>query len=212
VLGKFLPAAGAATADVVSSLLLIAYLILDGAALFRRALGRIPAEPRERLQLALTRAAHRMRGWLTGQAMLMAILAVSSGITFGFLGLPYFYLLALFAGAANLVPLLGPLATVVVAGLVAATQSGWDVLGVIIFYLIYQQVENALLTPHIMKSQVELSPVIVLVALLVGAELGGIAGALVAVPSAVLVSELLNEYVPKRDAAPAVSGEPGSKQ
>jgi predicted PurR-regulated permease PerM len=139
-----------------------------------------------------------MRGWLTGQAMLMAILGISSGLTFGFMGLPYFYLLAVFAAAANLVPLLGPLATVVVASAVAATQSGWDVLGVLVFYLIYQQVENAFLTPRIMKSQVELSPVIVIVALLVGGELAGIAGALVAVPSAVLISELADEYIPKR--------------
>jgi predicted PurR-regulated permease PerM len=200
VLGKLLPAAGSATADVVTSLLLIAYLILDGAALCRRALARIPAGPRERLDHALTRSAHRMRGWLTGQVMLMAILAISSGLTFGLMGLPYFYLLAVFAGAANLVPLLGPLATVVVAGVVAATQSSWDVLGVIVFYLVYQQVENAFLTPRIMKAQVELSPVIVIVALLVGGELAGIAGALVAVPSAVLVSEFVDEYVPARTA------------
>jgi predicted PurR-regulated permease PerM len=197
-LGKWLPAAGAATADVVTSLLLIAYLILDGSALCRSALQRIPSGPRERLQHALTAASRRMRGWLTGQAMLMAILGISSGVTFGLIGLPYFYLLAIFAGAANLVPLLGPLATVVVASAVAATQSGWDVLGVLAFYLVYQQVENAFLTPRIMKSQVELSPVIIILALLIGGELAGIAGALVAVPSAVLISEFANEYLPPR--------------
>jgi predicted PurR-regulated permease PerM len=81
------------------------------------------------------------------------------------------------------------------ASAVAVTQSGWDVLGVIVFYLVYQQVENAFLTPNIMKSQVQLSSPVVIVALLLGGELAGIAGALVAVPSAVLIAELANEYL-----------------
>jgi predicted PurR-regulated permease PerM len=66
---------------------------------------------------------------------------------------------------------------------------------VVIFYFVYQQVENAFLTPRIMKSQVELSSAIVIVALLVGGELAGIPGALVAVPSAVLIGEFVQEYL-----------------
>lgn len=195
VLGNILPALGSATADVVTAILLIAYFILDGAALLKRLLRVFPPDRRERLGATLHRAAGRMRHWLAGQAMLMAILGGSSALVFGLMRLPYFYLLALFAGIANLVPLLGPLATVILAGLVAATQSWWDVLGVIIFYLVYQQVENAFLTPRIMKSQVQLPSAIVIVALLVGGERAGVAGALVAVPSSVLVAELAEEYL-----------------
>jgi len=86
----------------------------------------------------------------------------------------------------------------VLAALAAATDSGWKVLGVLIFYFIYQQVENAFLTPKIMKSQVQLSSAVVVIALLIGSELAGIAGALVAVPSAVLVVELAGEYLVER--------------
>ena len=95
--------------------------------------------------------------------------------------------------------MLGPLATVVLAAVIAATESGWQVLGVLIFYPVYQQVENAFLTPKIMKSQVELSSAVVVIALLIGGELAGIGGALVAVPSAVLVVELASEYLVQRD-------------
>ena len=194
-LGKILPAVGSATASILTGIVLTAYLILDGASLLKRTLGVIPTEGRRRLESTLDRAGRRMRHWLVGQAMLMLILGGSAALTFGLMGLPYFYLLAIFAGVANIVPMLGPLATVVLASAVAATQSLWDVLGVIIFYLVYQQVESAFLTPSIMKSQVQLSSAVVIVALLIGSELAGIAGALVAVPSAVLVAELADEYL-----------------
>ncbi len=97
--------------------------------------------------------------------------------------------------------MLGPLATVALAAVVAATQSGWQVLGVVIYYAVYQQVENAFLTPRIMKAQVELSSAVVIIALLIGGELAGIGGALVAVPTAVLVVELASEYLVQRDAS-----------
>jgi predicted PurR-regulated permease PerM len=192
---KILPALGGATADIVTGLLLIAYFILDGAGLLKRMVRVFPADHRGRLESTLNGAARRMRHWLAGQGMLMVILGTAATVTFGIMGLPYFYLLGIFAGLANIVPLLGPLATVVVASAVALTQSAWDVLGVVIFYLAYQQVENAFLTPRIMKSQVQLSSAIVIVALLIGSELAGIAGTLVAVPSAVLAAELSNEYL-----------------
>jgi predicted PurR-regulated permease PerM len=189
-------AAAGATADIVTALLLIAYFILDGAAILTRITGVLPPTSCRKLNSTLERAAVRMRHWLAGQGLLMLILGGSATVTFGLMGLPYFYLLGLFAGLANIVPLLGPLATVILAGAVAATKSGWDVIGVLIFYMVYQQVENAFLTPNIMKSQVQLASAVVIVALLIGSELAGIAGALVAVPSAVLIAELANTYLP----------------
>jgi predicted PurR-regulated permease PerM len=124
-----LPAVRGTLTDVLSTILLIAYFILDGRSLLKRGIALFPTQMRPRLEGTLHRAGERMRHWLTGQAILMAILGGSAAVTFGIMGLPYFYLLALFAGIANIVPLLGPLATVVLAGLVAATQSGWKVLG-----------------------------------------------------------------------------------
>ena len=186
---------GGAVMNVLTVALLIAYFILDGARLISALLSVFPQPSRDRLERVLTRAGKRMRGWLAGQMMLMLILGVASGITFGLMRLPYFLVLAVFAAIANIIPLLGPIATVVLAALAAATDSGWKVLGVLMFYFIYQQVENAFLTPKIMKSQVQLSSAVVVIALLIGSELAGIAGALVAVPSAVLVVELAGEYL-----------------
>jgi predicted PurR-regulated permease PerM len=184
-----------AIVSVLTASILTAYLILDGKRVLSWFMSLFPVESRNRLEMALRRAGERMRKWLWGQAILMLVLGSASAITFGSMGLRFFYLLALFAGLANIIPLLGPIATVVVAALVAAIDSPWKVLGVLIFYLVYQQIENAFLTPRIMQSQVQLPPSAVVVALLIGGELAGAVGALVAVPTAVLCSVLIDEYL-----------------
>jgi predicted PurR-regulated permease PerM len=71
--------------------------------------------------------------------------------------------------------------------------------GVAIFYAIYSQIETSFLTPRIMKSSVDLSALGVLVALLMGSKLAGVIGAMIAVPTAVLVSVLVQEYLVNND-------------
>jgi predicted PurR-regulated permease PerM len=73
--------------------------------------------------------------------------------------------------------------------------------GVFIFYLIYVNIENAFLTPRIMRSSVNLMGLSVLIALIAGTELAGVVGALVAVPTAALIAVLLDEYLVQKDVA-----------
>jgi predicted PurR-regulated permease PerM len=193
--------------SLVTLLVLTAYFILDGKRAFRWAMKLVPAERRDRLADTLQRSADRMERWLYGQLMLMLILGSSSAIVFGLLGIRYFYALAVFAGLANFVPILGPIATVIVASGVAAVDSWAKLLGVLIFYLAYQQVENAFLTPRIMRYAVDLPGVAVVVALLIGGELGGLLGAIVAVPTAALVATVVNEYFVDKHADAAVPSE-----
>ena len=178
--------------------LLSAYFILDGQRAFRWMMSMIPERPRTRLARTLQLSAERMQRWLYGQLILMLFLGLSSAVVFGFLGVRYFYALAVFAGLANFVPILGPIATVVLAGVVAALDSWVKVLGVVIFYAVYQQVENAYLTPRIMRAAVDLPGIAVLVALTVGGELAGLLGAIVAVPTAALVATVVDEYLVRR--------------
>jgi predicted PurR-regulated permease PerM len=74
-------------------------------------------------------------------------------------------------------------------------------IGVAIFYAIYLQVENSFLVPRIMKSRVGLPGLGILVALLIGSAVAGVVGALVSVPTAVLVTELVDEYLVNKSAA-----------
>ncbi|HUX68043.1 MAG TPA: AI-2E family transporter [Terriglobales bacterium] len=183
-----------AIADLFTVLLLTAYLLIEGKAALAWCLRLIPPVPRARLARTLDRGQQRMRGWLLGQATLALALGGSSAIVFGALRLPDFYVLALMAGMLNFVPILGPFTAAAIVSVVAGVQSWASLAGVLLFFGAYQLVENAFLTPRIMRNAVDLPGLAVIVALAIGAALGGVLGALLAVPSAALAAELLAEY------------------
>ena len=103
-------------------------------------------------------------------------------------------------GMFNIVPVIGGVITILLAASVAAMDSWSKMTGVFIFYFIYLQIENAFLTPRIMRNSVNLMGLSVPIALLAGTELAGVVGALVAVPSAALVAVIMDEYMVQQDA------------
>jgi predicted PurR-regulated permease PerM len=186
-----------------SWLVLTAYFVLDGERAFSWAMSLFPGHRRARLESTLLRAQRRLRNWLIGQGVLMLVLGTSSAIALGLLRIKYSYALSVFAGLANIVPIIGPIISVILAGIVAAFDSWWKLLGVVIFYFVYQQVENAFLAPRIMKSTLNLPPLAVIIALSLGGALAGVLGALIGVPTAALVAVILDEYVVRRETVPA---------
>jgi predicted PurR-regulated permease PerM len=143
----------------------------------------------DRLHSTMLRARDRLRRWPAGQLSLMFILGILSFVVYGLLRIRYFTVLAVFPVLANIIPIIGPIVSITFGVIVASFDSWTKVLGVLIFYAIYQQLENALLTPRIMKTTVGLPSLAVIVALAIAGELGGILGAMVAVPSAAILSE-----------------------
>lgn len=186
--------------DILTAAFLCIYFMLEGDEAFRFFLALFRAEPRARLKRTLKTAETKMSKWLLGQGLLMLILGVSSTVVFGFLHVRYFVLLGVLMGLLNIIPIAGGLVTILLAAGVAALDSWTKMAGVLIFYAIYVNLENAVLTPRIMKSSVDLMGLTVLVALIIGTALAGIVGALVAVPTAALIAVLLNEYAVQRDA------------
>lgn len=184
-----------ALAEIISGLVLTVYFILEGEGTYRWFLSLVPPHRRPRLDGALQRAGVRMRKWLLGQASLMLILGVASTITYLVLGVRYAYALGALTGLLNIIPVVGAAIAIVLALLVAAIDSWGRVVGVAIFYAIYLQVENSFLIPKIMQARVDLSGLATLIALLLGFALAGVPGALVAIPTAVLVSVLQDEYL-----------------
>jgi predicted PurR-regulated permease PerM len=185
--------------DALILALLSAYFILDGRSAFEWTLSLVPTVDRQRLSTTLRSGAHRAQRWLTGQALLMLILGSLTAVVLGAMHVRYFYALALFAGLANFVPVVGPIVTVALASVAALLDSWLKVLGVVIFYLSYQQVENAYLSPRIMQANVGLSPVVVIISLAIGGALAGVLGALVAVPTAAMIATLVSEYLAKNE-------------
>ena len=161
----------------------------------------LSVDNRLRLAVTLYKAEIRMSKWLFGQGTLMLILGVSSIIVFGLLHVRYFVLLGVLMGLMNIIPIAGGVITILLVALVAALDSWSKVAGVFIFYIIYINVENAWLIPRIMRSSVNLMGLAVLISLIAGTERAGIAGALVAVPTAALIAVLLDEYAVQKDHA-----------
>jgi predicted PurR-regulated permease PerM len=185
--------------QVAAGFVLTLYFILEGEGAYRWFLSFLPPAPRQRLDATLERAAVRMEKWLVGQASLMLILGTASTILYLSLGVRYAYGLGVLTGLLNIVPVLGVTVSLVLAVLVAAIDSWGRVLGVAIFFVLWMQIENTWLIPRIMKSRVDLPALGIFAALVVGSALGGIPGAMVSVPTAVLVAVLLDEYLVRRN-------------
>lgn len=186
-------------ADVAAVLFLTVYFMLEGDEAYHWVLSFFPKRTRARLNETLLRADVRMGKWLLGQGGLMLTLGLCSLIVFELLKIRYAYALAVLMGALNIIPIIGAMVSMALVLLAAATDSWEKVVGVAVFYAIYAQVETSFLTPRIMKSSVDLPALGVLVALLIGSKLAGVIGAMISVPTAVLVSVLIQEYVVQHD-------------
>jgi len=186
-------------------LVLTAYFIADGERAFRWLLSLFPPQASGRLETTLVRCRGRVRHWLVGQGALMLIFGLLSALVFGLMGIKYYYVLAVFAGVGNIVPIVGPLASVVLACVVAGFDSWTKAAGVLVFYFVYAQVEHAYLTPRIMKTTLNLPPLAVIIALSTGGILAGVLGALVALPTAAIIAVFADEYLvkPNREASEA---------
>lgn len=196
VVGVFKGVAGGVV-GFFSFLILMAYFIIDGQRAFEWSLTLFSRVHRPKLRETMVKAEARVSKWLLGQFALMLILGSLSAVVFGLLHVKYFVALAVFMGVANIVPIAGPVISVTLAAIVAAFDSWSKAIAVLVFYVVYQQIENAFLTPKIMKTTVDLPALAVIIALAIGGALAGILGALVAVPTAALIAVIVDEYLVK---------------
>ncbi len=190
-----LPALAEHLLDLLTALILTVYFILEGQEVYEFFLSLVIPASRNRLANTLQIAEERVSHWLIGQLALMACVAAYSLIVFRVLNVRYFLLLGVLMGLTNIIPIAGNLITMLLVVLIAAADT-WTKAGLVMAaYFIYVQIENAVLTPRIMKSSVDLMGITVLIALLCGTAISGIPGALVAVPTAAVVVVFANEYL-----------------
>jgi len=128
-----------------------------------------------------------------------------AAIGLAFLGVPYFYVVALVAAVGETIPIVGPVIGGVTAVAVALTVSAKLALTVGVYFLVLHQLEANVLVPKIMERRVGVSPVAVMVALLVGGALWGVIGAILAIPTAAIISVII-EDVAVRGERPAGEG------
>ena len=130
----------------------------------------------------VTKIQSKIGSWVLGQLILSFVIFIVTYIGLLVLGVDYALVLALSAGLLEILPFIGPIIAVVPAAFFAFIQDPPLAIAVIILYLVIQQLENHLLVPMIMSRSVGLNPILVILAVLVGGSLGGLLGAIIAVP------------------------------
>lgn len=167
---------------IVLAPVLAFYILSDLPRIQAAGLRWLPPRQRQSLIRYFMELDAMLSGYVRGQLLLaLAVAGLSSAALFG-LGVPYPLLLGLFAGLGELIPYFGPIAGAVPAVGVALLQSPGLAAAVVVAFFLIQQVESAVVGPFIMRSSLGLHPLVVIFALLAGAELGGLAGVMLALP------------------------------
>ena len=178
---------------LVTILLLTFYLLVESHSIFSFFVRLFPRQRRGKVSEVSALVTNKVSAWLGGQLVLGFIIGVTTAIGLALMGVPYFFVLALIAGVGEMIPIVGPLISAIPAIAVAFTVSPGLALGVAVFFLVQQQLENAVLVPKLMGQTVGLNAVTVILSLLIGGELLGLVGALLAVPTAAIVQVLFEE-------------------
>lgn len=145
--------------------------------------------------------ARAMGGWLRGQLLLAGTMGLAAGVVSFLFGVPYPFVIGVVAAVGDLIPMVGPVAAAIPAVLLTIGGPVWKPIALVVVFALIAQVEGNYLAPRIMQKQVGLSPLVTIIALLAGASLLGIVGALLAIPVAAALQVLFVEVI-----APAIRG------
>jgi predicted PurR-regulated permease PerM len=179
---------------VLGVIILTLYILLDEKIMKQSVVDLVPGHHRERVIRVGHHVAEKMGAWLRGQIFLSIAVGGVALIGLWIFGVQYALTLALFAAITELLPIIGPFLGAGAAILVALSGSVSQAVFIGLWYLALQQAEAHILVPQIMRKTLGLSPVVIVIALLIGAKLMGILGLLLAVPAASAISVLINEY------------------
>jgi predicted PurR-regulated permease PerM len=190
-------------------LFLTFFMILEGPKWMERFYGLLPAESRPRWENVCNQIYRTVGGYVTGNLLISLIAGVSTTVVLIIMGVPFAVALGLLVAILDLIPLAGATIAAILIGTVAFIHSIPAGIVVVTFFIVYQQIENHFLQPVVYGRTVQLSPLIVLISVLIGAELAGILGALGAIPVAGAIQVIIIDWLQHRreravPAAPAV--------
>lgn len=194
----FFSAVFGSIAFVVAVFVLSFYLAAsrDGVEKFIKAI--LPQEQEYYVLKIYNRTRSKLGKWLHGQLLLSFIVGFFIFIGLLIFGVKYSILLGILGGILEMVPFVGPVITGFLAVLIAVSQSWFLAITVGILFVVIQQLENHILVPLVMKRTVGLHPVVVVIAVLAGAQMAGLAGVILSVPVAVLIQEIIEDWADKK--------------
>jgi predicted PurR-regulated permease PerM len=183
-----------------SVLILTLYFLASLPSMKRQAYRLVPATRRERVQLLTDEILARIGGFVSGAFTVAFIAAVTSYIFIRIVDLPYALALAVFVGLFDLIPLVGATIAAIGVTTLGFIQSPSVGIACLIFYIAYQQFENYVIYPRVMRSAVDVPAAVTVVAVLIGGALLGVVGALLAIPAAAAILLVVRQVaIPRMD-------------
>lgn len=171
------------------------FLLLDRDKIKANLFRLFPSVPKDRV----TRLAHKIEsqlgGWLKGELILTLIVGLATYIGLFFLKVDYALPLAVIAGVLVAIPIIGPILASIPAVIITFTFSPIAAIGVVLLYILIQQIETSFLVPKIMKEVNSINPILIIVSILVGANFFGILGVVLSVPIAVIVQVIILDLI-----------------
>jgi predicted PurR-regulated permease PerM len=181
--------------NTLTVLVLTIYFMAAFDRLRESAFSLVPASRRTRVRLLTDEILTKVGAYMVGALAIAVVAGFSSFVLAMILGLAYPFALAVVVAVCDLIPQIGATLGAIIVSLVGFASSLTDGLVCVIFFIIYQQVENYLIYPNVMRRSVKVSDVAAVVAALLGVALFGVIGALVAIPMVAGIQLIIREVV-----------------
>lgn len=198
--GGFFGAVIALFGGVVSVLTLIVltfYILLEAKGLKTSLIDLISTKNRAKIADMGQRITLKLGLWIRGQISLMVIIGLMTTLAMQIMSIPYALSLGVVAGILEIVPVIGPIISglFAVAIAIAAGIAVWKIVVIVAIYVLIQQLESQILVPKIMQKAIGVSPIVVIIAIIIGGELLGAGGAIIAIPIVGILSVFMQEYL-----------------
>jgi predicted PurR-regulated permease PerM len=174
------------------------FMLLEGKTWVERLFALLPEASRPRWRAVGYDIYRTVGGYVTGNLLISVIAGASTTVVLLVMGVPFAVALGLLVAILDLIPLAGATIAAIAVGIVAFLHSIPAGIVAVSFFIVYQQLENHFLQPVIYGKTVQLSPLAVLIAVLIGAEIAGILGALGAIPLAGAIQVVLRDWLAHR--------------
>lgn len=186
--------------SALTVLVLTFYFLIDEKGFRKIIYELIPITRHHQVGAIIHKIAIKIGYWLRGEIALMVMIGIIYGLGLAILGIPFALTLAILAALLEIIPFIGPILAGIAAILVAFAGKVmfWKILVMVGFFVLVHQLENQILVPRIMQRAIGLSPALIIVAVLIGAELLGTGGAILAIPVAAILQVFSQEYFEKK--------------
>jgi len=155
----------------------------------------IPKRHSENVMRLVNKSQDRLGKWVKGQLVVIAIVGLLDYIGLLLLGVRYALLLGILGAALEIIPYAGPIIATIFAILIGLAQAPIVALFAGLWFWTVQQIENHIITPKVMHAAVGLNPIVVILAILIGAKVAGVPGFILAVPVAAVLEVFISEFV-----------------